>query len=52
MIQLLKDECSSGRILKMWVGTEASNVAARALYESTGAKCQGEEYVEYIYSDF
>ena len=52
MIQLLKEECRSRGITEVWVGTEADNVAARALYESTGAKCQGETYAEYAYSEF
>ena len=52
MIQALKQECRSSNVMEMWVGTEADNVAARALYESTGAKCQGETYAEYTYEEF
>ena len=47
MIQALKEECRSSNVMEVWVGTEADNAAARALYESTGAKCQGETYAEY-----
>ena len=52
MIQELKEECRSNNVMVMWVGTEADNVAARALYESMGAKCQGETYAEYTYEEF
>jgi ribosomal protein S18 acetylase RimI-like enzyme len=52
MVQLLKEECRSRNVMEVWVGTEADNVAARALYESTGAKCQGETYAEYSYEEF
>ena len=52
LIEQLKDECRRNNVLKVWVGTEADNAAARALYESTGARCQGDTYAEYTYDDF
>lgn len=51
MIQSLKEECRNRNVMEVWVGTEADNVPARALYESTGAKCQGETYAEYTYEE-
>ena len=51
MIQLFKEECHFSKIMQIWVGTETGNAAARALYESTGAKCEGENYAEYTYRD-
>ncbi len=51
MIRRLKADCRRRQVLKVWVGTEADNVAARALYESTGARCEGESYAEYVYEE-
>ncbi len=50
MIQHLKQDCRKRNILKIWVRTEADNVATRALYETTGARCESETYAEYTYS--
>jgi aminoglycoside 3-N-acetyltransferase I len=36
MIELLKQVCAGERVFKMWVHTNRSNVAAMALYRSTG----------------
>jgi ribosomal protein S18 acetylase RimI-like enzyme len=52
MIQRLKNECRCNNVMKVWVGTENDNIAARALYESTGAKCQGKNCIEFVYDDF
>ena len=52
LIQALKQECQGGSVMEVWVGTEADNAAARALYEATGARCQGETYAEHAYEEF
>jgi len=49
LVRALKDDCRGRNVMKVWVGTEADNTAARALYESTGARCEGETYAEYTY---
>ncbi len=51
MIRQLKASCRRRNVLKIWVGTDADNVASRALYESTGARCACESYAEYTYED-
>jgi ribosomal protein S18 acetylase RimI-like enzyme len=52
LVRALKEECRGRNVMKMWVGTETGNVAARALYESTGATCEGEAYAEYTFNEF
>jgi len=49
LIGALKEDCRNRDILKIWVGTEADNLAARRLYESTGATFEREDHVEYVY---
>lgn len=50
MIELLKRFCREQRVMKMWVHTNRSNLAAMALYESTGGKADesGDE-VSFLY---
>ena len=49
MVNLLKQDCRDRNIKKIWVGTAADNVAAKRLFESTGATFEREDYVEYVY---
>ena len=51
MIELLKEDCRGDGVLKIWVGAESDNVAARELYEKTGARLEGQTYAEYTYFD-
>jgi ribosomal protein S18 acetylase RimI-like enzyme len=51
MIQLLKQFCRQEGVMKMWVHTNKSNLAAVRLYESTGgeADASGDE-ITYLYT--
>jgi len=51
MITLLRSLCDQRKVLKMWVHTTKSNVAAIRLYESTGgvADPSGDE-ITYVYT--
>ena len=49
LVNALKQDCRNRNIKKIWVGTGVDNVAARRLFESTGATLEGERYVEYVY---
>lgn len=51
MIRQLEEVCRARDVLKIWVGTEAGNLAARALYEATGARCERDDYAEYTYEE-
>jgi len=52
MIQLLKRYCRQESVMKMWVHTNQSNLAAVRLYESTGgeADASGDE-ITYLYTE-
>ncbi|GAB5452932.1 MAG: hypothetical protein Hals2KO_32600 [Halioglobus sp.] len=47
LIQHLVTLCDQDEIDVIWAGTEASNSAARQTFESTGARLEGDSYVEY-----
>lgn len=40
MVNLLKTECEEGDVEEIWVATDKENVAAKELYERTGAICE------------
>ena len=50
MIDLLKRLCRERPVLKIWVGTEESNIPAQRLYEATGGKREPESVFEFVYS--
>ncbi len=49
MIQLMKDIGKNENIMEIWVGTGHNNIEAQKLYESTGAKLDGDHNFEYVY---
>ena len=50
MIKLLKRFCLQERVMKMWVHTNRSNIAAVSLYESTGGEADvGCDEVTFLY---
>jgi ribosomal protein S18 acetylase RimI-like enzyme len=49
MVSALKDICRSKGVNSIWVGSSQTNVAACALWSSTGAERGSDRFVEFIY---
>lgn len=49
MVNMLKTECKEGNVEEIWVATEKENVAAKQLYERTGAICESPDQCEFVY---
>lgn len=47
LVQELLRCCDADDVDLIWAGTEATNSAARILFDKTGASLQGESYAEY-----
>lgn len=47
LIRTLIDCCRSDHVRLIWAGTDITNTAARRTFEVTGAKVEGDSYVEY-----
>lgn len=47
LIQSLVALCDADEVDVIWAGTETANTAARRTFETTGARLEGDSYVEY-----
>ena len=47
LIESLLHHCDEDDVDLIWAGTEAKNVSARTLFESTGGKLDSDSYTEY-----